>query len=361
MSITAPNISLASELGLDNWDAVVAQLDGASPEPPATPTPSPAERAPVQAAPKGERAAVAADTGAEAGTATPKAADPPVATDASDPASRATYPKWWKGTEEEWQAARAESNRTANRERDRADKEAAARQTLEERLAYLESQIGVRDGSFADLAAQAYGDPQRAQLLLDADRQRGNDAYLTAKQQRDAEAVRAQAAADAAAESARTVEQSAEAVRKTLYADNLVLANEYADGRGVVGLKASDTLLAEFAKPANARLLAISQDASVSAEAAEAATAEIYERAHASWRALVDAASVAKAGATQGEDETSKGRKTALGTNSSPTGNLDEWTPEAATRALTDYYAEQDRTTGGHYRAPRGDRQAAST
>jgi hypothetical protein len=340
-------------LGLDNWEDVIGQLDGIAPDPAPDPAPSPSKEPPAQAAPKqAERAAASTDTGAAAGAE--KTSDPSEATDTADSAARTTYPKWWKGTEEEWQTARAESNRAANRERDRAEKAERAHQELIERLAFIESQISVRDQSYYEAVRPTHlPDDQADQIartLVNADRQRGNDAYLNAKQQRDAEAARAQLAADAAAQNARTAEAQDEAVRLQLFADNLVTVTEYAADHGVAGLKLGDLMRGEFVKPENAYLLEISQTASPTAS--EAATKELYQRAIGAVRAMVDTAAAAKAAVTRDpNDPTAAGRRTVLGTASGQGGEAEEWTPEAADRDLSEHYKEQDRKAGGHYRA----------
>lgn len=326
MSVTTPTNDLA--LGSDAaLEAALAELDlpASSGE---TPSPAPT---------RAERATTTASTDA-APPATSTEADPP-APEPATPAARTTYPKAWKGTEDEWQAFRAEQNRATNRERDRAEATAKEKAELADRLTFLEAQLAARDRAYGGILTQAQFDEQQVRERLLASQAEGNEGYWAARTERDRLAAEAATVEAAQQAGQATAAQSAEADAKLTYATHLVGVTEYASQHGVSGLDYAALYSAAFADPDTADDIAETHTPGISAERHERLVKRIYARADAYLRTQIDAAATAKAQAAAPRPDTAAGRQTALGGTAAASGGpVADYSAAGIDRELNDYY-----------------------
>ena len=337
MTATVITNPLSEPSGLGSLDALASALA------PTGDAPAPARE---RAAAPSEPAVDATTTAPERAPATPGTDAPPASTaeptesaEPAAPAVRRTHPKGWQGTEEEWQAFRAESNRKANEERDRANKEAAQRQALEDRMAFLEAQLQTRDSEFQHFLEQGYQDPERAAQILNASRQQGTDAYLMTKQEREAQEAAHAATAQDRETITSAVVAAAKAHAKEVFNDHLSEIIAYAGEQGVAGLNLKAALEDQLLSDDLGALTALSNEYHYEDPRAIDLTERIYKMAIPKVRAEIDAAAQAKAATQQPKPGSDAARQTAGGGSTS--GGGQPWqapTYESITSNLDGYY-----------------------
>lgn len=293
---------------------------------------APAETAPEAPPAKAEQAPVTPAPAAEAKAETP-----------AEPPARTTYPKSWKGTEEEWQAFRAEQNRARDREANELRAAREREQQLADRLAILEAQIATRDTTYADTARefylrQGYAPEQAEELVqrdLAADRQRGNDRYVTERDQRarqaqiEAERQRGELTVQEAAQ------KQAELDARITYSNNLLPLQQAAIRAGLDDLDVNGLL--EEALTSDDLAPLVESTYVVPEQQRQRLVERIYKDASRMVRERIAEAKAAHDAATAPKEDTTKGRQTVLG---APVGHniQQDWSDDAVIGNIDDYY-----------------------
>ena len=294
------------------------------------------ERADAPSDPPVEASTEAGHADAPAGTEPPTPPASPA--EAPAPSPKTTHPKSWKGTEDEWQAFRAEQNRRNDTAQAQARREADRARQAEERAALLDAQLKARDAAYQEILTQAYQDPRTVQEKIAASQMQGNDLYQWNAQQRAAQ----EAAALAAAAQQETVQSAAQRERDydalRTFSEHLLPLEREAVRAGIDDLDVEALLKDAMASDDLADDVALTY--TVDEATRQRLVNRIYREASKAVTAQIAAAKAAKAAATPPPTETKAGRQTLLG-GSAGHGTVAEFSPEAAEKAIDDFYRGQ--------------------